>query len=231
MLKCGTKVNSCLIKYHYSGSDFNSFVYGNIKHKSLAVTESYVMCVLRVCLSHGPLFRADGSHLPLIGQCLIFQPSDWSQTSWCVGDQVCYRGWHRHMSRQLWRTDDSHAVVTRLRPIRGEYYECWPIRERIKSIDQWEPRSVFPRVYCNDNWGHIKCDGDFLAHNECIVNITLLKYKYKTDCKTYHFQNSVWCICLATLVKTRRSILDSVCPDSWYRPKRDLSQKDGDWEL
>ena len=67
----------------------------------------------------------------------------------------------------------------------------------IKPIDQWEASSVSPHVYCNDNWGHIKCDGDFLAHNECIVNITLLKYKYKTDCKTYHFQNSVWCICLA----------------------------------
>ena len=73
----------------------------------------------------------------------------------------------------------------------------------ISSIDQWEASSVSPRVYCNDNWGHIKCDGDFLAHNECIVNITLLKYKYKTDCKTYHFQNSVWCICLATLVTTK----------------------------
>ena len=74
-----------LIKYHYSGCDFNSFVYGNIKHKSLAVTESYVMCVLRVCLSHGPLFRADGSHLPLIGQCPTFQTSDIAHliSDWC----------------------------------------------------------------------------------------------------------------------------------------------------
>ena len=152
---------------------------------------------------------------PLIGQCPTFQPSHWPQTSWCISDQVCYRG----PGDDIAICHDSYdglMIVTLLS--RGSDQSEPSIRSidqseaSIKSIDQLEASSLSPHVYCNDNWGHIKCDGDFLAHNECIVNITLLKCKYKTDCKTYHFQNSVWCICLATLVTTRRSILGSVCP-------------------
>ena len=85
-----------MIKYHYFSCDFNSYVYGNIKHKSLAVTESYVMRVLRVCLSHGPLFRADQlklasdwsvPHIPALSLVTIstFPVPD-------ISDQVCYRG-------------------------------------------------------------------------------------------------------------------------------------------
>ena len=163
-----------LIKYHYFSCDFNSYVYGNIKHKSLAVTESYVMRVLRVCLSHGPLFRADSACSPLIGQFPPSRPSHWSQSPWHQWPGLLHRGTGDDMAI----CHDSYDGLMRVTVLsRGWGSDQWEAsmrsvdqwEARIKRIDQWEAGFVSPRVYCNDNWGHIKRDGDFLADNECIV--------------------------------------------------------------
>ena len=128
-------------------------------------------CVFYECvLSHGPLFRAGSSCLPLIGQLLQSQASYWPSLSGPRPLTSVTRsgpGWHRHMSRQLWRADESHCVVT-WGP--GDQSEA-SIAETLTN-----ERRALNSTVCNvTRIGDIKCDGDFLAHNECIVNITLLK--------------------------------------------------------
>ena len=124
------------------------------------------MCVLRECFVSWTTLNFQSQQLMLA--------SDWSAPPitglWLVILTLVTRsgpGWHRHMSLGLWRADESHCVVT-WGP--GDQSEA-SIAETLTN-----ERRALNSTVCNvTRIGDIKCDGDFLAHNECIVNITLLK--------------------------------------------------------
>ena len=136
------------------------------------------MHVLRVCLSHGPLFWADSSCSALIGQFHTSRPSHWSQSPHSRPLTSVTRSVTGGPGDDIAICHDSYDGLMRVTVLsRGWGSDQWEAsmrnvdqwEARIRSIDQWEASFVSPHVYCNDNWGHIKRDGDFLADNECIV--------------------------------------------------------------